>query len=413
MNPSRVVLFAVLTALAACSQVQPPAADTTFSLAAQTLGTGAEDRGRELALSSSGALYVAGSTRGSLDFPNKGGKDIFLRRYNPDKTLVWKRQIASRADDIVKDLAADSSGQLYVGGRQGRSCFHGKYSASGTLLWKRSYTVFCSDMAMAVDTVGNIYLTEDRSVGAEIKYELRKFNSSGSQVYATTFSSGNGLGGHGVKALAVDSGGNTYAMASDFDDDAWCYIVKVGPTGEQIASAWTGDLNCWRGGSMQVVGNALYAVGHKDYLVIDPETGDEQVAETDISVKKLSLGLNWLWERTFGTRLFDTGTAVTADAAGNVYAVGVTRGGLVGPNAGNDDVVVRKYSASGATQWTKQFGNASFDVASDAVATGGRSAALYLTGATGGALEGGTHRGGLDAFLLRRNGLGNKVWTDQ
>ena len=91
----------------------------------------------------------------------------------------------------------------------------------------------------------------------------------------------------------------------------------------------------------------------------------------------------------------------------------MTRGGLVGPNAGNDDVVVRKYSASGATQWTKQFGNASFDVASDAVATGGRSAALYLTGATGGALEGSTHHGGLDAFLLRRNGLGNKVWTDQ
>ena len=62
-----------------------------------------------------------GHTRGSLDLPDRGGLDIFLRRYRPDGTVVWRRQIAGSANDIVKDLAADASGQLYVAGLRGAS----------------------------------------------------------------------------------------------------------------------------------------------------------------------------------------------------------------------------------------------------------------------------------------------------
>lgn len=107
----------------------------------------------------------------------------------------------------------------------------------------------------------------------------------------------------------------------------------------------------------------------------------------------------------------DIGTTITADTAGNVYAVGVTGGSLAAKNAGKGDILMRKLSASGSTLWTKQFGNASHDRANDVIAYS--SSELYLTGTTSGALEGGTYHGRADAFLLRRNGSGNKVWTDQ
>ncbi len=74
---------------------------------------------------------------------------------------------------------------------------------------------------------------------------------------------------------------------------------------------------------------------------------------------------------------------------------------------------MRRYTAAGQTSWTKQFGSVGFETVYEAVATAGRGATLYLTGTTTGALEGGTYRGATDAFLLRRDGLGNKVWTDQ
>lgn len=420
------LLLGVLSALAACSQVQPPATDAAFSLERQSLGTTADDRGKELAFAPRiGAIYVAGITRGSLDFSNRGGNDIYIRRYNRNKTVVWSRQIASTANDIVKDIAADSGGQLYVGGRQGDLCFHSKYRADGLLLWKHTYS-FCSDMAMAVDGTGNIYLTErkpDDEFDTIYEYELRKYNSRGMQVYSAAITTNNGIGYPylGVRDVAIDGEGNAYVYAVDCDDDCWDYIQKVSPSGS-VSSPYmfamprssygeNGYIIDNHYSALKVVGNALYAVGDKSYYGT-PEYGIfDNLLESDILVVKYTLDGAISWKRTFGTKVRDVGTTVTADTAGNVYAVGVTRGSLAARNAGADDILMRKLSASGSTLWTKQFGNASFDQANDIITYS--SSELYLTGTTSGALEGSTYHGRKDAFLLRRNGRGDRVWTDQ
>lgn len=417
-------LLSALVALAACSQVQTPVTDAALSLEPQTLGTTADDRGKELAfVPRLGAVYVAGITKGSLGASNRGGFDIYLRSYKQDKTVVWSRQIASRADDIVGDIAADTKGRLYVGGRQGSLCFHSKYAEDGTLLWKHTYS-FCSPMAMAVDEWGNIYLTEVFNAGTS-EYEMRKYNSSGRLVYSAIISTGNGLGTGGVKDIAIDGVGNAYVYAVDCDDDCWDYIQKVSPTGSVSPyNMFSIPPASYGGGTrpsidthyldLEVIGNALYAIGDKTYYT-PPEDGDvgifEHPFESDILVVKYTLGGAISWQRTFGTEVRDVGTTVTADNAGNVYAVGVSRGNLAARSAGQDDIVMRKFSASGRTQWTKQFGNASYDQADDIIAYSGKE--FYLTGTTSGALEGGTYHGRKDAFLLRRNGSGNRVWTDQ
>lgn len=413
--------LSVLATLTACSRVQPPGTDAAYSLEPQKLGTTADDRGKELAfVPRIGAIYAAGITKGSLDFSNRGGFDIYLKRYDRDKTVVWSRQIASSADDIVKDIAADASGQLYVGGRQGNLCFHSKYRADGLLLWKHTYS-FCSDMAMAVDEVGNLFLAEDAELESLPVYEMRKYNSRSVQVYSVIISNYNGLGTRGIKDITTDNRGNAYVYAIDYDDLDMPYIQKVSPTGDvsdanMFAMPFTsyGDLGGYvfdhLYSGIEVIGNALYAVGDKSYYNGTNDIFDH-VFESDISVVKYTLDGAISWQRTFGTKTFDKGTTITADTAGNVYAVGVTRGSLGEENAGADDILMRKLSASGSTLWTKQFGNASYDQANDIAAYS--SGELYLTGTTSGALEGGTYHGRKDAFLLRRNGGGDKVWTDQ
>ncbi len=412
-------LLTALATLAACSQVQPPGqspvADAGTSLEPQTLGTAADDIGKELAISSRiGAIYVAGITKGSLDFPNQGGNDIYIRRYKQNKTIVWKRQIASSANDIVKDIAADPSGQLYVAGLQGNTCFHSKYAANGRLLWKHTFSS-CSSEVMAVDTVGNIYWSRSHERYSDVS-ELYKYNSRGKQVYSTVI--GSGYGDESIiETIAFDGSGYAYVSVAEAEYYFynWSYIQKVSPTGASLpgffSATYSADI---RLRDMEIVGNTLYVGGYEDLYGPPDESGENESAPylgSDIYVAKYNVFGTLSWQRTFGTGARDIGTTITADTAGNVYVVGVTRGNLAARNAGGDDIVARKLSVSGSTLWTKQFGSASFDQVDDVIAYS--SSELYLTGTTLGALESGTHHGRKDAFLLRRNGSGNKVWTDQ
>ncbi len=112
----------------------------------------------------------------------------------------------------------------------------------------------------------------------------------------------------------------------------------------------------------------------------------------------------WQWTRQLGTANHDCGYAVAVDAGGNVYVTGYTGGGLDGNNnAGYDDMFLVKYNAAGEKQWTRQLGTTSSDyghgVAVDA------SGYVYVAGGTrGGSL------GGADAFLVNYDDAGTEQW---
>ena len=86
---------------------------------------------------------------------------------------------------------------------------------------------------------------------------------------------------------------------------------------------------------------------------------------------------------------------------------GYTAGGLDGnTNAGNADIFVVKYNSSGTKQWTKQLGTSSSDIAYG-VATDS-SGNVYVTGFTGGGLDGNTSAGDNDVFVVKYNSDGVK-----
>jgi len=112
----------------------------------------------------------------------------------------------------------------------------------------------------------------------------------------------------------------------------------------------------------------------------------------------------------FGTDSSDGAAAVAVDSSGNIYVAGNTNGALASPNAGATDVFVRKLDAKGATLWTRQFGSSSDDFASSIVVDSAGN--VYVGGDTYGALSG-TNAGSCDSFLRKFDASGATLWTRQ
>ena len=120
-----------------------------------------------------------------------------------------------------------------------------------------------------------------------------------------------------------------------------------------------------------------------------------------------SFKIKWMGTKQLGTSSNDNATGVATDSSDNVYVTGNTGGGLDGnTSAGNGDLYVVKYNSSGTKQWTKQLGTSGRDTAYG-VATDS-SDNVYVTGNTNGGLDGNTSAGYEDLFVVKYNSDGVK-----
>lgn len=413
MNITRPLVTALLTVfISACSQTPLPSSNS-IGLSAQRLGTAAYDGVVDVDVDRKlGAIYAFGSTVGSLDGPNRGGVDVFLRRYNRNGTVVWKRQLGSTLEDTAGGVAVAPSGAVFVGYTQTEGAYYvgdgllQKFSAAGARLWTRRFRVddnLTEVTSVATDSSGNVF------VGGSLATQgafVRKYSSSGTVLWTYVFF-GDGIVQE-VEALTTDSAGNVYAGGGDYDDSWFTnFLIKLSPSGKplfstQLSAGSSGMTNIH---DIHVAGSALYVAGSKTYYYDTPSE------ERDAFIGKYTLGGVAQWQRTFGTRSGDSAFGLSADSSGGLYVTGYTCGRLGSVDPGGCDVFLRKYSGSSAVLWTKQIGSSGFDVGTAVAAYS--SSELYLAGEAGGALADTTHRGGQDGFLRRTDGQGNRVWTDQ
>jgi hypothetical protein len=121
----------------------------------------------------------------------------------------------------------------------------------------------------------------------------------------------------------------------------------------------------------------------------------------------------------------DAGTAVTTDAAGNVYVTGSFEGTVnfdPGPgthnltSAGGSDAFVAKYSLSHALVWARDIGGSGTDFGTGIAVDGAGN--TYATGvfsdtAHFGSLKPLTSAGDTDGFVAKLDGQGNFLWARQ
>jgi hypothetical protein len=132
--------------------------------------------------------------------------------------------------------------------------------------------------------------------------------------------------------------------------------------------------------------------------------------DLDVFVRKYNADGGVLWTRQFGTGGSDYVYAIAVDAAGRAIVAGSVYGSLAGSLGGEADAFVRKYDADGGEVWTRQFGTSEFDEAFGVAVDG--AGHVYVVGGTAGDLEG-SSTGSADAFVRTYDADGGVLWTRQ
>lgn len=90
----------------------------------QQVGTGVDDMSFAVVVDDLGRSYIAGRTAGDLDGDNQGLDDAFLTRYDADGEMLWTWQFGTNQLDVVWDLALDEVGTaIYLTGSTEGSLF--------------------------------------------------------------------------------------------------------------------------------------------------------------------------------------------------------------------------------------------------------------------------------------------------
>jgi len=348
-----------------------PTTDRTCKEAGWTrqIGSSSDDHGYGVSADSSGNVYVSGYTPGALPGQtNLGSPDAFVQKYNSSGALQWTRQFGTNNGDFGYEVAVDTSGNVHVAGHTS-GAFAGqtssgstdgfvvKYNGSGTLQWARQFSIgiYTYGESVSVDSNGNVFVGGYFDLFGSRGVFVQKFNSSGTAQWSQAPSiEANG----GV--VSADLSGNVYLSG-------------------RTAGTLPGETN---------------AGGEDTFVAKYDSSGTLQ------------------WARQFGTSATDSGWAVTADSGGNVYVAGYTLGTFAGQtSAGSSDVFVVKYNSSGVLQWARQFGSSSSEAGySVSVDSGGR---VKVAGYTSGTLPGQTSAGGNDAFATELDASGALQWTRQ
>lgn len=118
------------------------------------------------------------------------------------------------------------------------------------------------------------------------------------------------------------------------------------------------------------------------------------------------------WTYLLGSSSLEVGEGVATDSNDNVYVTGYTLGSINGgTSSGGYDIFISKYSTKGTLEWIRQFGTQAYDRAHGIAIDNDDN--VYITGDTGGSLDGNTIYGNNDFFIAKYNSEGEKIWISQ
>ncbi len=268
------------------------------------------DKGRALAVSPSGNVYITGNfsvtgTFSGLTLNANGANDIFVVKYDTNGDIQWAKKAGGSKQDRGYGLTIDANENIYVAGTftasatfsgttitnaGNHSTFLAKYNSSGNFQWVKEAGACCDTTkanAVALDENGNIYVTG-------YFMDSTQFGSFGF----------NGIG-------------------NDTLPDA--YLVKYDPLGNVVWARQAGgpDEDAAYGVVVDTLNHLIYTTGLVRAQGNFGNLPFAIVGYKDVFVAAYDMNGNEVWVKTYGGHYRDAGAAITVDPKGYIYSTGL------------------------------------------------------------------------------------------
>jgi hypothetical protein len=310
---------------------------------------------KALAVSSAGSSWLAGSSF------NGRNRDVRLVRFDAAGIRQWAAVLDTGNDDEPVAVTVDAGGNAYVvafsQNVSGNYDFQtAKYAAAGTLLWRTAYDGGGLDLPgdIAVDAGGNVVVVGRTFHGNPYDFLTVKYDAAGVLLWSATYDGGGTDLGTEVE---IDAAGNIIvsglSQGPDFEWDTT--TVEYDAAGTQQWAV--------RDAHLTLINMILGAGGTIDLL--GEYRGDVWIVQHD------ALGAQQ-WKSSYDGGGQDIAFSIAADAAGNVYAGGVTYNGT------DFDVLTLALDASGARRWVATYDAGDVEAGQSLTLDGGGN--VYVAG---------------------------------
>ena len=129
----------------------------------------------------------------------------------------------------------------------------------------------------------------------------------------------------------------------------------------------------------------------------------------DGALHEKAAGASELWHQWLGSSNVTYATAVATDSQDNVYLAGRSSGELFGHSSlGRGDAFVVKYDKDGNKIWDRWLASSANDFVLEIAID--KNDNFYLSGYTGGSILGHSNVGKNDGFIVKYDSAGNKLW---
>ena len=395
---------------------------------------GGDTRAAGVATDSNGNVYITGWTNGSLDGNTRTGSTEFLfAKYDSSGNKLFIKQHGTD-ETLGAGIATDSNGNVYITGltssgldgntRTGTyDFFVAKYDSSGNKLFIKQFGATGTETrgsGVATDSNGNVYITGRTKGGLDgntrtgtIDFFIAKYDSSGNKLFIKQLgAAGTETVGTGV---ATDRNGNVFitgntsgGLDGNIQAGYSAFVAKYDSSGNKLFIKQVGiNSTSTEGAGIATDSNGNVYISGSTNADLD---GNTRTGTIDFFIAKYDSSGNKLFIKQLGTAGAQTeGASIAIDSNGNVFITGYTGGGLDGnTRTGTTDFFVTKYDSIGNKQYTRQLGTTAGNWSwATGIATDSNDN-VFITGKTSGSLDGNTIAGVADFFVTKYDSNGVK-----
>ena len=340
-----------------------------------TIGGTAFDTPWDMATGTDGSVGLVGTFYETVDFdPGEGvddhtaygtGGDVFITRFNPDRSYGWTRTFGSSVGDYGHGVDFDQDGRVIITGG----------------FWE------------TVDFDPGEGVDEHTSAGITDAF-VTVFSADGSYEWTRVIGGTSSDGGH---TMRVDGAGNIvvaggFSQSADFDPDEQSediqesngihdvFVLKLTHDGDYVWAVTFGgaEVDTVTALSINADDDIVVTGSFRNTVDFDPSDGgvDEHTSNgaSDVYVSKFNADGDHQWTATIGGTELDFGSAIAFDADGNVVVGGSFKETDDGPidfdptegvdersSNGGYDLFVTKLTGDGSYLWTWTGGSTDAD----------------------------------------------------